>query len=215
MVEGRGYPVEVRYRPLTDEIVTGSDDDSFDDVEDNLPRTITAAVEECYQDAASKGHADQADILILRRQKRKFARFSRYFKPICPRRTQILPLFARQSLPKATTDFHPTGGRRIIIATNVAETALTVPNIRYVADLGLLGCHATTIARGYNACRLKRLAKLPPINEKVAVDVSRRACVSVYIQRDFTSRPEFTEPEILRTNLASVILQMANLVWAR
>ncbi len=65
VVEGRSYLVEVRYRPLTEEIVTGSDDDSFDDVEDNLPRAITAAVEECYQDAASKGHADQADILIF------------------------------------------------------------------------------------------------------------------------------------------------------
>ena len=65
VVEGRSYPVEVRYRPLTEEIVTGSDDDSFDDVEENLPRAITAAVEECYQDAASKGHADQADILIF------------------------------------------------------------------------------------------------------------------------------------------------------
>ena len=212
VVEGRSYPVEVRYRPLTDEIVTGSDDDSFDDVEENLPRAITAAVEECYQDAASKGHADQADILIFAATEAQIHDLADILNQYAPRHTQILPLFARQSFAEQQQIFHPTGGRRIIIATNVAETALTVPNIRYVIDLGF-----ARMSRYDYRSRVQRLP-IEAISQAAANQrkgrcgrIAAGVCIRLYSEEDFTSRPEFTEPEILRTNLASVILQMANL----
>ena len=212
VVEGRSYPVEVRYRPLTDEIVTGSDDDSFDDVEENLPRAITAAVEECYQDAASKGHADQADILIFAATEAEIHDLTDILTQYAPRHTQILPLFARQSFAEQQQIFHPTGGRRIIIATNVAETALTVPNIRYVIDLGF-----ARMSRYDYRSRVQRLP-IEAISQAAANQrkgrcgrIAAGVCIRLYSEEDFTSRPEFTEPEILRTNLASVILQMANL----
>jgi len=212
VVEGRSYPVEVRYRPLTEEIVTGSDDDSFDDVEENLPRAITAAVEECYQDAASKGHADQADILIFAATEAQIHDLADILNQYAPRHTQILPLFARQSFAEQQQIFHPTGGRRIIIATNVAETALTVPNIRYVIDLGF-----ARMSRYDYRSRVQRLP-IEAISQAAANQrkgrcgrIAAGVCIRLYSEEDFTSRPEFTEPEILRTNLASVILQMANL----
>lgn len=212
VAEGRSYPVEVRYRPLTEEIVTGSDDDSFDDVEDNLPRAITAAVEECYQDAASKGHADQADILIFAATEAQIHDLADILNQYAPRHTQILPLFARQSFAEQQQIFHPTGGRRIIIATNVAETALTVPNIRYVIDLGF-----ARMSRYDYRSRVQRLP-IEAISQAAANQrkgrcgrIAAGVCIRLYSEEDFTSRPEFTEPEILRTNLASVILQMANL----
>lgn len=217
VVEGRSYPVEVRYRPITDQIVTGSDDDSFDDVEDNLPRAITAAVEECYQDAASKGYADQADILIFAATEAEIhdladilTQYATHTKSI--RHTQILPLFARQTFAEQQQIFHPTGGRRIIIATNVAETALTVPNIRYVIDLGF-----ARMSRYDYRSRVQRLP-IEAISQAAANQrkgrcgrIAAGVCIRLYSEDDFNSRPEFTEPEILRTNLASVILQMANL----
>ncbi len=212
VVEGRSFPVEVRYRPLTDEIVTGSDDDSFDDVEENLPRAITAAVEECYQDAANKGHADQADILIFAATEAEIHDLADILNQYAPKHTQILPLFARQTFAEQQQIFHPTGGRRIIIATNVAETALTVPNIRYVIDLGF-----ARISRYDYRSRVQRLP-IEAISQAAANQRKGRCgriapgvCIRLYSEEDFNSRPEFTEPEILRTNLASVILQMANL----
>lgn len=212
VVEGRSYPVEVRYRPLTDEIVTGSDDDSFDDVEENLPRAITSAVEECYADATAKGHADQADILIFAATEAEIHDLADILTQYAPRHTQILPLFARQSFAEQQQIFHPTGGRRIIIATNVAETALTVPNIRYVIDLGF-----ARISRYDYRSRVQRLP-IEAISQAAANQrkgrcgrISAGVCIRLYSEDDFNSRPEFTEPEILRTNLASVMLQMANL----
>ena len=212
VVEGRSYPVEVRYRPLTDEIVTSSDDDSFDEVEENLPRAVTAAVEECFADAAEKGHADQADILIFAATEAEIHDLTDILTQYAPRHTQILPLFARQSFAEQQLIFHPTGGRRIIIATNVAETALTVPGIRYVIDLGF-----ARISRYDYRSRVQRLP-IEAISQAAANQRKGRSgrvapgvCIRLYSEEDFNSRPEFTEPEILRTNLASVILQMANL----
>lgn len=217
VVEGRSFPVEVRYRPLTDEIVSSSDDDNFDDIEENLPRALTAAVEECFADAADKGHADQADILIFAATEAEIhdlsevlSQYAVHHKSL--RHTQILPLFARQSFAEQQLIFHPTGGRRIIIATNVAETALTVPGIRYVIDLGF-----ARMSRYDYRSRVQRLP-IEAISQAAANQRKGRSgrvapgvCLRLYSEEDFNSRPPFTEPEILRTNLASVILQMANL----
>ena len=212
-VEGRSFPVEVRYRPLTDEPVTSSDDDSYDDFEDNLPRAVVAAVDECFSDAHSKGHPDQADILIFAATEAEIRELQDVLERHGPRHTEVLPLFARQTYDEQQRIFQPSGrGRRIVIATNVAETALTVPGIRYVIDLGF-----ARISRYSYRSRVQRLP-IEAISQAAANQrkgrcgrVAPGVCIRLYSEEDFTSRPEFTEPEILRTNLASVILQMANL----
>ncbi len=212
-VEGRSFPVEVRYRPLTDEPVTSSDDDSFDDFEENLPRAVVAAVEECFSDAQNKGHADQADILIFAATEAEIRELQDVLIQYGPKHTEVLPLFARQTFEEQQRIFQPSGrGRRIVIATNVAETALTVPGIRYVIDLGF-----ARISRYSYRSRVQRLP-IEAISQAAANQrkgrcgrVAPGVCIRLYSEEDFTSRPEFTEPEILRTNLASVILQMANL----
>ena len=212
-VEGRSFPVEVRYRPLTDEPVTSSDDDSYDDFEENLPRAVVAAVEECFSDAQNKGHADQADILIFAATEAEIRELQEVLERHGPKHTEVLPLFARQTYEEQQRIFQPSGrGRRIVIATNVAETALTVPSIRYVIDLGF-----ARISRYSYRSRVQRLP-IEAISQAAANQrkgrcgrVAPGVCIRLYSEEDFTGRPEFTEPEILRTNLASVILQMANL----
>ncbi|WP_435948922.1 ATP-dependent RNA helicase HrpA [Psychrobacter sp. DM8] len=212
-VEGRSFPVEVRYRPLTDEPVTSSDDDSYDDFEENLPRAVVAAVEECFHDAHSKGHADQADILIFAATEAEIRELQDVLERHGPKHTEVLPLFARQTYEEQQRIFQPSGrGRRIVIATNVAETALTVPGIRYVIDLGF-----ARISRYSYRSRVQRLP-IEAISQAAANQrkgrcgrVAPGVCIRLYSEEDFSGRPEFTEPEILRTNLASVILQMANL----
>ncbi|ELA08631.1 ATP-dependent helicase HrpA [Moraxella macacae 0408225] len=212
VVEGRSFPVEVRYRPLTDKIVQSADDDTFDDVAENLPTAIVNAVNECYQDAREKGHQDQADILIFAATEAQIHDIADTLVQYGPKHTQILPLFARQTFANQQQIFQPTSGRRIIIATNVAETALTVPNIRYVIDLGF-----ARISRYAYRSRVQRLP-IEAISQASANQrkgrcgrVAAGVCIRLYSEEDFNSRPVFTEPEILRTNLASVILQMANL----
>lgn len=212
-VEGRGYPVEVRYRPLTDTPVTSSDDDSFDDFEDNLPRALVAAVEECFEDANAKGHPEHADILVFAATEAEIREMQEVLIAHGPRHTEVLPLFARQTYAEQQRIFQPSGrGRRIVIATNVAETALTVPGIRYVIDLGF-----ARISRYSYRSRVQRLP-IEAISQAAANQrkgrcgrVAPGVCIRLYSEEDFESRPEYTEPEILRTNLASVILQMTNL----
>ncbi|WP_370688522.1 ATP-dependent RNA helicase HrpA [Moraxella nasibovis] len=212
-VEGRSYPVEVRYRPLTDQIISSHDDDAFDEAEDNLPRALTAAVAECFDDAAKKGHPHQADILIFASTEAQIRELQDILTTHAPAHTEVLPLFARQSFAEQQRIFQPSGkGRRIIIATNVAETALTVPNIRYVIDLGF-----ARISRYNYRSRIQRLP-IEAISQAAANQRKGRCgrigdgvCIRLYSEEDFNARPEFTEPEILRTNLASVILQMTRL----
>ncbi|MGO1513029.1 MAG: ATP-dependent RNA helicase HrpA [Psychrobacter sp.] len=212
-VEGRSFPVEVRFRPLTDEPVNSSDDDSYDDFEENLPRAVVAAVEECFSDAQGKGHADQADILIFAATEAEIRELQDVLERHGPKHTEVLPLFARQTYEEQQRIFRPSGrGRRIVIATNVAETALTVPGIRYVIDLGF-----ARISRYSYRSRVQRLP-IEAISQAAANQrkgrcgrVAPGVCIRLYSEEDFSGRPEFTEPEILRTNLASVILQMANL----
>ncbi|MEB3767908.1 ATP-dependent RNA helicase HrpA [Acinetobacter sp. MD2] len=212
-VEGRSFPVEVRYRPISEMNIGGSDDDEFDDFEENLPRAVVQAVEECFADAAEKGHPEHADILIFSSTEQEIRELQETLQKYGPRHTQILPLYARLGLAEQQKIFHPTGGgRRIIIATNVAETALTVPNIRYVIDAGF-----ARISRYNYRSRVQRLP-IEAVSQAAANQrkgrcgrIAAGVCIRLYSEEDFLSRPEFTEPEIKRTNLASVILQMQSL----
>ncbi|WP_407641995.1 ATP-dependent RNA helicase HrpA [Acinetobacter stercoris] len=212
-VEGRSFPVEVRYHPISEMTIRGSDDDDFDDFEENLPRAVVQAVEECFKDAEQKGHPEHADILIFSSTEQEIRELQETLQKYGPRHTQILPLYARLALAEQQKIFNPTGGgRRIIIATNVAETALTVPNIRYVIDSGF-----ARISRYSYRSRVQRLP-IEAISQAAANQRKGRCgriapgvCIRLYSEEDFLSRPEFTEPEIKRTNLASVILQMQSL----
>ncbi|MDQ8934369.1 ATP-dependent RNA helicase HrpA [Acinetobacter rudis] len=212
-IEGRSYPVEVLYRPISEMSIGGSDDDDFDDFEENLPRAVVQAVEECFKDAETKGHPEHADILIFSSTEQEIRELQETLQKYGPRHTQILPLYARLALAEQQKIFNPTGGgRRIIIATNVAETALTVPNIRYVIDSGF-----ARISRYNYRSRVQRLP-IEAVSQAAANQRKGRCgriapgvCIRLYSEEDFQSRPEFTEPEIKRTNLASVILQMQHL----
>jgi ATP-dependent helicase HrpA len=129
------------------------------------------------------------------------------------RHTEVL-LYARLSNSEQNRVFQPHSGRRIVLATNVAETSLTVPGIKYVIDPVLRVSAATATAPRCSACRLSRFPGARNQRKGRCGRVSEGICIRLYSEDDFLSRPEFTDPEILRTNLASVILQMTALGWA-
>ena len=195
-VSGRTYPVEVRYRPIM-----GDDNDSDRDQIDG----IIDAVNELGRESAG-------DILIFMSGESEIRDTADALSKLQLRHTEILPLFARLSNSEQNRIFHPHGGRRIILATNVAETSLTVPGIKYVIDTGY-----ARISRYSYRTKVQRLP-VEAISQASANQrkgrcgrVSDGICIRLYSEEDFLSRPEFTDPEILRTNLASVILQMTSI----
>jgi ATP-dependent helicase HrpA len=212
-VSGRTYPVDVRYRPLLDE---GDDPSAAGDsryaAEDNLRDQITAVCD-AVGELQAEGPGDILVFLSGEREIRDTAdALSRLVTSGRLRDTEVLPLYARLSAAEQHRVFSPSRGRRVVLATNVAETSLTVPGIRYVIDPG-----TARISRYSTRLKVQRL----PIERISQASANQRAgrcgrvaagiCVRLYSQEDFDARPEFTEPEILRTNLASVILQMTAL----
>ncbi|MGW0967733.1 ATP-dependent RNA helicase HrpA [Streptomyces sp. NPDC002516] len=193
-VSGRTYPVEVRYRPLLEE-------DSEDADRDQIT-AICDAVEELQ--AEGKG-----DILVFLSGEREIRDTADAINKKNYRFTEVLPLYARLSHAEQHRVFQPHTGRRIVLATNVAETSLTVPGIKYVIDPG-----TARISRYSHRTKVQRLP-IEPVSQASANQRKGRCgrtsdgiCVRLYSEDDFLARPEFTDAEILRTNLASVILQM-------
>ncbi|MFE3636949.1 ATP-dependent RNA helicase HrpA [Streptomyces cellostaticus] len=193
-VSGRTYPVEVRYRPLLEE---DSDDADRDQI-----TAITDAVEELM--AEGKG-----DILVFLSGEREIRDTADALTRKNYRFTEVLPLYARLSHAEQHRVFQPHTGRRIVLATNVAETSLTVPGIKYVIDPGF-----ARISRYSHRTKVQRLP-IEPVSQASANQRKGRCgrtsdgiCIRLYAEDDFLARPEFTDAEILRTNLASVILQM-------
>jgi ATP-dependent helicase HrpA len=197
-VSGRTYPVEVRYRPLVD-------GDAVDTEERDQLQGITDAVAELT--AGGPG-----DILVFLSGEREIRDTAEALAALALPDTELLPLYARLSAADQHRVFQPHPGRRIVLATNVAETSLTVPGILSVVDPG-----TARISRYSHRTKVQRL----PIEAVSQASANQRAgrcgrvapgtCIRLYSESDFRSRPEFTEPEIVRTNLASVILQMAAL----
>ena len=192
-VSGRTYPVEVRYRPVVEE-----------DDQDQL-QGILNAVDELQAEG-------RGDILIFMNGEREIRDTAEALQKQNLKHTEILPLFARLSAQEQNKIFHPSGLNRIVLTTNVAETSLTVPGIKYVIDPG-----TARISRYSYRTKVQRLP-IEPISQASANQrkgrcgrVSEGICIRLYSEEDFNSRPEFTDPEILRTNLASVILQMTTL----
>ncbi|HYI55756.1 MAG TPA: ATP-dependent RNA helicase HrpA, partial [Microlunatus sp.] len=189
-VSGRTYPVEVRYRPI------------LADGEADQVGGICAAITELS--AVGDG-----DILVFCSGEREIRDAADAITAMDLRRTEVLPLYARLSAAEQHRVFSSHTGRRIVLATNVAETSLTVPGIRYVVDPG------TARMSRYSARTKVQRLPIEPISQASANQRAGRCgrvapgvCIRLYDEEDFVSRPEFTEPEILRTNLASVILQM-------
>ncbi|MEV0281904.1 ATP-dependent RNA helicase HrpA [Streptomyces sp. NPDC050610] len=195
-VSGRTYPVEVRYRPLLEE---GSEDSDRDQI-----TAICDAVDELQREGDGFG-----DILVFLSGEREIRDTADALEKKKLRSTEILPLYARLSHVEQHRVFQRHQGRRIVLATNVAETSLTVPGIRYVIDPG-----SARISRYSHRTKVQRLP-IEPVSQASANQRKGRCgrtsdgiCIRLYSEDDFLSRPEFTDAEILRTNLASVILQM-------
>lgn len=196
-VSGRTYPVEVRYRPLLEEAPEDTDDADRDQI-----TAITDAVEELMGEG-------KGDILVFLSGEREIRDTADALEKKRYRFTEVLPLYARLSHAEQHRVFQQHSGRRIVLATNVAETSLTVPGIKYVIDPGF-----ARISRYSHRTKVQRLP-IEPVSQASANQRKGRCgrtsdgiCVRLYSEDDFTARPEFTDAEILRTNLASVILQM-------
>lgn len=198
-VSGRTYPVEVRYRPLVD------DSDELEDVE----RDQTTAIGDAVDELCAEG---PGDILVFLSGEREIRDTAEALEQRKPPRTEVLPLYARLSSAEQQRVFQRHSHRRVVLATNVAETSLTVPGIKYVVDPG-----TARISRYSYRTRVQRLP-IEPVSQASANQRKGRCgresegiCIRLYSEQDFLARQEFTDPEILRTNLASVILRMTSL----
>ncbi len=203
-VSGRAWPVEIRYRPLID---LPQDDEEGEPV----VRDQTEAIVDAVRELSDEG---PGDVLVFLPGEREIRDTADALQELEKQRLEVVPLFSRLSAAEQHRVFssHSATVRRIVLATNVAETSLTVPGIRYVVDTGL-----ARISRYSVRTKVQRLP-IEAISQASAAQRSGRCgrveagiAIRLYAEEDFLGRPEFTDPEILRTNLASVILQMASL----
>ena len=200
-VTGRTYPVEVRYRPLE----SGADEDV-----DSVHRGILAALDEVKQ--LEKQHRYPGGVLIFLAGEREIREVAQLLRRKWPVVAEILPLYSRLTAKEQNRVFSKLTQLRVVLATNVAETSLTVPGIRYVIDPG-----NARVSRYSVTSKIQRLP-IEPISKASADQrkgrcgrISDGVCFRLYAEEDFLSRPDFTTPEILRTNLAAVLLQMLKL----
>ncbi|OBH88711.1 ATP-dependent RNA helicase HrpA [Mycobacterium sp. E2733] len=209
-VSGRTYPVEIRYRPLEVPVSSGLNDDP-DDPDHEIVRTKTRDEVEAIVDAIGELEAEPpGDVLVFLSGEREIRDTAEALGGL--KNTEVLPLYARLPTAEQQKVFAPHTGRRVVLATNVAETSLTVPGIRYVVDPG-----NARISRYSRRLKVQRLP-IEPISQASAAQragrcgrVAAGVCIRLYSEDDFAARPRYTEPEILRTNLAAVLLQMAAL----
>ncbi|MFD8939063.1 ATP-dependent RNA helicase HrpA [Streptomyces sp. NPDC059578] len=205
-VSGRTYPVEVRYRPLLEDDAEEADGGDRDQI---------TAICDAVTELQGEGPGDVLVFLSGEREIRDTAdALNKMFArspAVLRQNTEVLPLYARLSHAEQHRVFQPHAGRRVVLATNVAETSLTVPGIKYVIDPG-----TARISRYSHRTKVQRLP-IEPVSQASANQRKGRCgrtsdgiCIRLYSEDDFESRPEFTDAEILRTNLASVILQMTS-----
>ncbi len=200
-VSGRSYPVEVRYRPLLDD----SDDEA---VELSLPEGILAAVKELEH--ASKGLG--GDVLVFLPGEKQIRETAKVLTEARLHNTEILPLYARLSVAEQERIFSRHGQRRIVLATNVAETSLTVPGIHYVIDSGLARISRYSVRGKVQRLPIEKISQASADQRKGRCGrIAPGICIRLYDEQDFNLRDAFTQPEMLRTNLASVILKLAML----
>ncbi|MBS0374978.1 MAG: ATP-dependent RNA helicase HrpA [Proteobacteria bacterium] len=198
-VSGRSYPVEIRYRPL--------EADADDPVDPGLTAGVLAGLEELSREGGGVG---EGDVLVFLPGEREIRETAEAIEQAHGPRLAVLPLYSRLAWSDQQRVFDRRGPRRVVLATNVAETSLTVPGIRAVIDSGL-----ARIARYSARSQLLRLP-IEPVSQASANQRAGRCgrigagvCLRLYAEEDYAARPPFTPPEVLRTNLANVILQMA------
>ena len=199
-VSGRLFPVEIRWRPF---------EESRDrDVGD----AICDAVDELWRGTAERGAAGSGDVLVFLPGEREIRDATEKLRKHHPPGVEVLPLFARLSQQQQDEVFAPHSARRIVLATNVAETSLTVPGIRYVIDAG------TARIKRYSFRNKVEQLPIEPVSQAAANQRAGRCgrvadgiCIRLYDEADFLARPKFTDPEIVRSSLAGVILRMKSL----
>jgi ATP-dependent helicase HrpA len=193
-VSGRLYPVEVRYRPVE------SEDEDYD---------LNEAISDAAEELAREGEGDVLVFLPGEREIREAAETLRKHHPL---HTEILPLFARLSAEEQERIFKPHGSRRIVLATNVAETSLTVPGVRYVVDTGLARVKRYSYRSKVEQLRVENISQASAKQRAGRCGrVASGICVRLYAEEEFKSRPAFADPEVLRSSLANVILRMKSL----
>lgn len=207
-VSGRLYPVEVRYRPVLDSAPKTASV-SAPAPRNKEQRDLMDAIVDAVDELALVG---PGDILIFLPGEREIREASEALRKHHPPHVEILPLFARLSAPEQEKIFRPTNARRIVLATNVAETSLTVPGIRYVVDAG------NARVKRYSYRNKVEQLQIEPVAQSAANQragrcgrVAAGVCIRLYDEQDFLQRPKFTDPEILRSSLAAVILRMKSL----
>ncbi|WP_050452933.1 ATP-dependent RNA helicase HrpA [Candidatus Burkholderia verschuerenii] len=210
-VSGRLYPVEVRYRPIQEESAAvknaqGSAPQRGDRKSD---RDLMEAIVDAADELCREG---PGDVLVFLPGEREIRDAAEALRKHHPPHTEILPLFARLSAQEQERVFKPSNARRIVLATNVAETSLTVPGIRYVVDAG------TARVKRYSYRNKVEQLQIEPVSQAAANQRAGRCgrvadgiCIRLYDETDFQTRVRFTDPEILRSSLAAVILRMKSL----
>jgi ATP-dependent helicase HrpA len=193
-VSGRLYPVEVRYRPVE------SEDDDYD---------LNDAISEAAEELAREG---QGDVLVFLPGEREIRDAAEALSKRNPRHTEVLPLFARLSAEEQERIFKPHVGRRIVLATNVAETSLTVPGVRYVVDTGLARVKRYSYRSKVEQLRVENISQASAKQRAGRCGrVASGVCIRLYAEDELNLRPAFTDPEVLRSSLANVILRMKSL----
>lgn len=206
-VEGRSYPVEVRYRPLED---TNADVASKPDAEKSLYEGLLAACDEITREDA------RGDVLVFLPGEREIREVHHVLERRKYRETEVLPLYARLSAKDQDRVFNPGPKRRIVLATNVAETSLTVPRIRYVVDPGTARVKRYSPRMKLDRLHIEDIAQASADQRKGRCGrVSSGICYRLFSEQDFNSRPRYTDPELLRSSLAGVILRMLSLGLGR
>ncbi len=206
-VEGRSYPVEVRYRPLED---TNADIASKPDAEKSLYEGLLAACDEITREDA------RGDVLVFLPGEREIREVHHLLERRKYRETEVLPLYARLSAKDQDRVFNPGPKRRIVLATNVAETSLTVPRIRYVVDPGTARVKRYSPRMKLDRLHIEDIAQASADQRKGRCGrVSSGICYRLFSEQDFNSRPRYTDPELLRSSLAGVILRMLSLGLGR
>lgn len=207
-VEGRTFPVEVRYRPLEGE--GGGDAEGGRDGERTVNDAVVAAVDEITRSDP------RGDILLFFPGEREIRDAHQALERRKYRETDVLPLYARLSVKDQDEVFNPGSRRRIVLATNVAETSLTVPRIRYVIDPGLARVKRYSPRQKLDRLHIEDISQASANQRKGRCGrVSEGICYRLYSEADFQSRAEFTDPEIRRSSLSGVILRMLQLGLGR
>ena len=193
-VSGRTYPVEVRYRPISS--------DSEKDTARDQQEAILNAVDELSQ-------LGNGDILVFLSGERQIREAAEALRKHHPEKTEVIPLFSRLSAREQQKVFQGHTHRRIILATNVAETSLTIPGIKYVIDTGYARISRYSYRTKVQRLPIEKISQASANQRKGRCGrVSEGVCIRLYSEEDFENRPLFTDAEIMRTNLANVILQM-------